>query len=296
MQVSSCLMRSMSIVLVAIPFVFGCGHQPEPAASLPAAKSPARPIEKESAAEPAPVADESLSSDEYIRLGLPSPDREWSGEDMAAAEKVLASVAQGGYQRLPRSESVRSKDVFSRLTSDSNLDLFRNRSFPIEARFPELLKYMDAHRRVLLMYISGFTKSQVRDSEIVELMGAQLHLAALVFELTDEFLLTIDKNDPTYSTRMQGVERVKKGAANVVMGTLQMLTEQPTYRASELRKLVGHMQETYPVLISHLSSGSRTEALVKLEKMQDDPQMSELQPGLRELLEKLREVVPGGTE
>ncbi len=58
-----------------------------------------------SAPDPKSSNDESLTLDEYIRLGLPAYDRLWSGDDMVKAEKVLTSVSQKGYRQLPRYKS-----------------------------------------------------------------------------------------------------------------------------------------------------------------------------------------------
>src|SRR5919109_1579901 len=66
-------------------------------------------------ADPKAPRDESLTSEEYIRLGLAAPDRDWTGNDMVEAEKVLASLAQKGYRQLPRYKSERSGEVFARL-------------------------------------------------------------------------------------------------------------------------------------------------------------------------------------
>jgi hypothetical protein len=94
--------------------------------------------------DPKGARDESLTSEEYIRLGLAAQDREWSGDDMVNAEKILTSLAQKAYRQLPRYKSEHSGAMFARLTSPQNLDLFRNRTLPLAARFPQALNYVQA--------------------------------------------------------------------------------------------------------------------------------------------------------
>jgi hypothetical protein len=235
--------------------------------------------------------DESLTLDEYIRLGLPAYDRLWSGDDMVKAEKVLTLVSQKGYRQLPRYKSERSGKAFDRLTSAQNLDFFKDRTFPLNARFPLLINYFQSSNQVFKLYLAGFLKNDVSDSEMVELLGAQLRSALVLLEIVDEFLPTIKKDDPKYQVRMQGLDQMKRGLASVVAGGLKTLTERESYRASELVRLVGYMQETFPQIVLRLPDGSRTETLFRLDKLQDDPALKDIQPGLRELRSKVKAAV-----
>ncbi len=245
-------------------------------------------------ADPKPPADDSLTSEEYLRLGLPAQDREWSGDDMVKAERTLASLVQTGYRQLPRYKSERSGEMFARLTSPQNLDLFKNRTLPIEARFPQALNYFGAGNQVLKLYLAGFLKKEVGDSELVELMGSQFRSTVVILELVDEFLPTIKKDDPKYQARMEGLDQMKRGLAGVVAGSLQTLTERESYRESELVKLVGYMRDTFPLIVPRLPPGARTETLLRLEKMQEDPALKDLQPGLGELRSKVKASVEKG--
>jgi hypothetical protein len=236
-----------------------------------------------------------LTAEEYLRLGLPAHDREWSGDDMAKAEKVLTLLTQKGYRQLPRYKSERSGEMFARLTSSQNLRLFKNRTLPLDARFPQALRYYQASNQVSKLYLSGFLKKDVRDSELVEIMGSMFRSTVVIFDLVDEFLPTIKKDDPTYQVRMQGLDRMKGGLASIVAGGLLTLTEKEFYRRSELVRLVAYMQETFPRIVPRLPPGSRTETLLRLEKMQKDPALKDLQPGLRELYSKVKASVKKGS-
>jgi hypothetical protein len=178
--------------------------------------------------------------------------------------------------------------MFARLTSAENLALFRNRTLPLEVRFPGALQWYQAQYQTLVIYLSGLVKNQVRDSEMVELMGSVLRSTVVLLELVDEFLPIIRKDDPTYETRMRGLDTMKRGLSAIVAGSLQMLTERDNYRDGELARLVGYMLETFPVMVPQLPSASRYETEIRLEKMQDNAALKELQPGLRELHLKVK--------
>ncbi len=243
------------------------------------------------AATPKIPADESLTSAEYRRMGLPDQDKVWSGDDMLRAQVILAIVARRSYRQLPRYKSTRSGDVFARLTSPQNLDPFKNRKVPLDARISQAQGYFQAVGQVLMLYGVGFLQKDVGDSEAVELMGFQFRVSVVLFELVDEILPTIKNVDPQYRVRMEGLDQIKRGLASVVSSGLQMLTEREAYRGSELVRLVGYMQETFPLIVPRLLPEARTETLLQLEKMQKDPALKDLQPGLGELQSKVKAAV-----
>lgn len=279
------------ILLTPLPIGVGCDTRPA-ATPTPATEPPPAPPAPGRTTSPVP-ADESLTPEEYIRLGLPAHDRVWLGHDMVQAEKVLASLAAGGERRLPRYRSDRSGAVFARMTAPENLDGLRNRGTTIDARFPLSISYFQATNQVLKLYLGAFLKGEVRDSEMVELVGSQLRATVVALDLVDEFIPTLDKDDPTYPNRMRGLEGVRGALGGVVAGSLQTLTEREAYRVSERARLVGYMEETLPRLVPRLLPGSRAETLKRLEAMQTDPALADLQPGLGRVRERVLSALDG---
>lgn len=237
-------------------------------------------------------ADESLTLEEYLAAGLPAHDRSWSGHDALRAAAALEKLSQGAPQRLPRSGSIRSGTLFARLVSPQNLELHRNPLFPLGQRLPDALNWTQAAAQLQMLYANAANQGAVGDSENVELLGLQFRLAALMVGVVDELLPTLDPSDPTYSVRMQGLDMMRSGMAQQVSGGLTTLTELNFYRVSELKRLLGYMQTTYPVIFTALTDSSRTEAKVRLQGFCNDPQMQELQPELDHLLTAVSAVRP----
>jgi hypothetical protein len=137
-------------------------------------------------------------------------------------------------------------------------------------------------------YTFAFLNHEVRDTEVVEVIGAYLRYLLVQLELADEFLPTLDKADPTYPVRMHGLERMKNALTYLVKSLLLTLTDRVRYSHSALVRLTGYMQETLPAIAPRLPPAVRTETVTRLQQMQDDPAMQDLQPGLRELLQKVK--------
>ena len=84
---------------------------------------------------------------------------------------------------------------------------------------------------------------------------------------------------------------MRLGLAQVVNGLFVMLTEHDRYHNSELVRLVGYMQETLPAMVSQMYPATRTETVARLQQMQEDPMMKNLQPGLRQLLGRVQDAL-----
>jgi hypothetical protein len=268
--------------LVAILLTFhSCGFvSPLPAAQEPSGTLPAKPDNTA----PKPPADKSLSLDELLKAGLPACDRDWNSTEVRTASEVLSNIARKDAAHLPRYRSERSGQAFERLTADANLEFYRNKTLPLNQRMPGAIEHLNSMNQMLKLYFDAFTREKVGDSEIIELLGAQLKAAVVMTSLADELLPTLDRNDPKFPVRMDGLKTMKGGMAQMVFGTLITLTESKAYRPAERRRLIGHMQSTFPKMLPMLLEDSRNEALQQIRNYVNDPLLQELRPDLEKLL------------
>ncbi|MCA8992876.1 MAG: hypothetical protein KDA88_12885 [Planctomycetaceae bacterium] len=242
-----------------------------------------------------PPADKSLLLNEYLEAGVPAYNRIWSGDDMLTAVTVLAAVAQEDPAHLPRYQSERSGMFFDRMTSDENLDLFRNQSVPIQQRLPLATNYMEANNELLKVYLMSFIDGAMGGVELLEIIGAQLRVWVVMNDLVNEFVPTLDKSDPTYPVRMEGLEQMKLGMALTVTGTLQTLTDGHAYRTSDLKRFTRYMTATFPHILRDLPEANQTETLIRLRTLVDEPKMQHLKPELDDLLAIVEKAVGGDT-
>jgi hypothetical protein len=231
--------------------------------------------------------DLSLDSAEYIRLGVPDPDREWSAADMKRAFEALSALAEKDPRQLPRYKSSRSGTCFARITDKRNLRSFRERSVPIKTRLPQAMTFAESSKQILKLYMAALLKGAGVRGELIELMGAQLRLMTVMLELAEEFVPTLDKNDPTYPTRIQAAAALKGDLATVVTGCLLTLSEDP-YSIEDRQRLLDYLEETLPSIMPQLLPGARAETLHRIEKLTEDPSLRKLHPALRRLLGRLQ--------
>lgn len=266
--------------LALLPAAFGCSKAPTPVSGQ-ANRSDATGKQDDA------HADASLTVEQYVRLGMPAPDREWSPQDMLRAYEVLAALAKEDHQQLPRYQSERSGQMFARIASPQNLNQFKNAALPLEVRMTGAVSFAQVSHQLLSVYLSGFVNDQTRDTELVELTGMVFRMTVFLVSLVDEFLPTIKSDDPRYQVRIDGLEQMKRGMASMVAGTLDSLSARE-YRTDELKRLISYLQETLPGILPQLSEVARTETALRLEKMQNDDSFNELQPQLGELCKAVK--------
>ncbi|QDT28221.1 hypothetical protein Enr10x_35610 [Gimesia panareensis] len=270
-------LHPFSILLLSLIGTTGCGQSSDTAVSEP-------PLPVASADKIAIPADNSLPLKDYLDAGVPAHDRNWTGSDMEQAADALSEIAKQNAGQLPRYQSLQSGKLFDRIIAADNLDLYQNQLSPIEVRVHDAIILMQSSNRILVLYATAFADQKVADSEMIEMIGTTLRLSAAIVRLLDEFLPTLDENDPTYPVRMESLDNMRKNLATVVIANLKVPTESHLYRTSELKRLIGYMQDTYPVILPALPEASRTEALQRLRTLIEDPEMQTLQLELKSLL------------
>src|SRR4026209_1768692 len=136
-----------------ISLVVGCSSvevAPPPVASIaqptPVAPQPARV---------APPADSSWPVSEYLRLGMPDPDRLWLAADYRDCRDTLYKIDLNNHDALPRLDSPKSGPLFARIINPTNTLLLAERFLPSTNRmqlFAEIFNRMPVFQR---LYRSG---------------------------------------------------------------------------------------------------------------------------------------------
>jgi hypothetical protein len=272
LSISQAALRS---ILITLAFLAATGDRVRSEPKT-AAVDKAEPAEADSRK------DNSLSADEYLDLGLPAADRPWAGNDYETATKSLKSLGEAHPDQLPRRGSPASGELFARMTSKQNFDLAKDEKFPLNQRLGLILQY-GASSQLVFIYVGALNAGENYDSELIDLTGFQLEWARLLLGIVDEFVPTLDKNDPSYAVRMNGLKTMKQGLAQMVDGCLVTMTEKKTYRISELVRLAGDMEETLPDIMPQLLPASQQEMRKRLKVLVQ----SEKDPQLRAALGKI---------
>jgi hypothetical protein len=223
--------------------------------------------------------DRSLNAADYIEAGLPTYDHPWQPAEMGLAAQVLTEVSAGNPAALPRFQSEKSGIVFARLVARDNLDLYANAAYPLEARYESSLAHLQGLVKLLHLYTAAGEADLTGDSELLELMDAQVRLAAVIHSLAAQVVAGLDRNDP----RASALPQMQAGSEKIVDGCLVTLTERDFYRTAELKRFAEMLQESLPGLLPHLSPAGREKLLARLRALPEEGVVSDMRPELEAL-------------
>lgn len=235
---------------------------------------------------PAPItvpADVSMTAAEYLDLGIPAADREWTGDEWTRAAKGLAEAAAKG--KLPRFESPKSGALFARMTSLENLGLAESTSLPVAMRLQNASATLQSMNAALKLYVNAANERKVGGRELAELMAFQLAAIDTMLDLMEAYFSTVPKDDPAYEVKAKGIAQTRGGAATVVGGAITSVNEQSVYLPADRLVFIKALQRSLPGIFPHLTEDTRREIVLRLKALSEDSGLGGLQPEARSLYE-----------
>lgn len=212
-----------------------------------------------------PRGDESLAVDAYVRAGVPSPDRPWTGVDYQQASAALISVAKTDPRHLPRFRSARSGAVFAKITAPENFVSMSEASSAASIRLPDLLRAIEGLRTIQILYFNApFTSVDLRD-EMIELMAVSLEADLDVFAVMPSFLESLPPGERATPARTAGLQQAEKGLQQQVAGTVVSLRD-PSFTPEMRARLASHLARLLPRTKPHLPPSQWLEVQVSVAK------------------------------
>jgi len=124
--------------------------------------------------------------EEYIRIGMPAPDRRWTAEDYRVCRDVLYALDRTNRAALPRMDSRRSGPIFARLISSTNTLPLTDRSLPARERVRFFTHLCNEYTGFLEVY--NPTVEPALHRENIELNHTYLRMLRSVVELNERTL------------------------------------------------------------------------------------------------------------
>jgi hypothetical protein len=247
----------MRRLALGVMLALACGSPP-----------PAAPVVHVQSAPPPPV--------RIARAGpFPPTSRPWTVEDYAACVAALKTAP------LPRLGGP-SADVFSRMVSRDNLAAMDDPRLPFAKRFHALTELESQAAALLRAYIPHIAADPSLGREELALTGFVVHATARMWELTDDLVITLDPGDPTFTTRMGGVDRARHGTTQIVSGSLTMQTEPAS--APFGAGFWADVAKDFAALVHRIAPEAQRDAVGRLAALERDAQ----DPALRAALAKVR--------
>ncbi len=190
---------------------------------------------------------------------LPATSREWTSADY----EIVAAALADGRLALPRFNSRESSELLRRLVSIENLRFLENKAIPIQARMPEFIRLQASLGAILKLYgAADFGGADVH-SELAAVFSFLVRASASGGGVLAEWIPVMPR-DATYEIRMKGVEQVKSGVANILLGAEASLGE-AIYSESDKSMILDAMADSIESLKEFLARDVQAELRQKLQ-------------------------------
>lgn len=214
-----------------------------------------------------------LSVTEYRQLGFPAADRPWASSDYAAALHALQRLDGNQY---PSSTLPASVALLERLTNAENLKPFSDPAIELNQRLSACLDEIDAAKAIARMYSVAREKHPQLADDYLRIQGFMQQAIAIELSLVDELVPTFDPDDPTYHTRMEGLEIMRKGLVQFVQGALAELEDRASYSSNARAQFVEVFSVTYPKIAARLPAEALpeiTRTIIRISSSESNPEI-----------------------
>jgi hypothetical protein len=275
-----CFIPGCSSVKVASP----------PAASAKSAPPALQPPDKSSAPPTLQFPDESWPVGDYLRIGMPDPDRLWTAADYRDCRDILYKLERTQRTALPRLESAKSGPLFARFVNPTNTLLLADRFLPTEERirsFVAILNRLPAFQEIYRFALRepAFHRESIElDHTLLRMLGHAVEwddkslppsageTRGATFRLVElsrtsvESLLNLS---PAQSVVPRGDRFIVVGAYSVVTlrSRLAWLADGTGLPEAERLRAIRYLREDMPILWPHLSASQQHESVGDLDEV-----------------------------
>lgn len=201
-----------------------------------------------------------------ITFGAPSIDREWNYPEFVQYDQYLSAIPDDIC--MPKKGSEFSGKLFNKSIDSMQMSLLNNQTLDVGVRLSASAQQMNAVNSIVKNYINAHIKgSQDYSTEIAFYLGSTLQVTRNSLELIDEFVPTLDVSDPTYQSRMDGLEMVNSGAVTAFNGYLVSMTQDTIYDDSDYDILAQYLREHGSFFFDRLDGDVKKEFGIKLDHM-----------------------------
>ena len=242
----------------------GCDrHDPVPAATGPAVvKDVFKPVD-------------------YIALGMPAPNREWSHIDYDNAAKVIVKLPRESLPRLGKSEG-----CFERIVTHENLDLLFSKSLPLDQRMGAALSYMSSIGQVFKTYAMHPYQAHVLAEEASRLVEMQLFMVSSLMPLMEEFMSSLPPQQRT-SVREDGKRQLIAGLEQALIANITMAGETTVWTVNQRRSFVDALKEALKRAWPYLTEPFKRELPVRAKERHEAEKDADVKLSLKQLQEAL---------
>lgn len=228
--------------------------------------------------------DQSLTFEEYQKLGMPDYNKVWNMEDYSNAFYVLNTLKFENAKALPSRESEKSGVLFSRMISTDNLSFLQDETLPLWARADMIKWFVNTMLDLKVAYTLIGTERQYYVRELMDIDIFRVRVAQKMLDLGNKLY---ESDDPSDVMMQADFPKIQKMYVDIILELLEVQQHTDKY-PQETLELLGDSLSTSVRRNMHWFDADASESLKKaMRTVMDNSSSRKIRSDYRELTEIL---------
>ena len=149
--------------------------------------------------------DLSLTSEEYLKLGMPDQNKIWNNDDYIAANITLSSLKLNNPFSFPKKQSKKSGALFSRIINTGNLTFADDTALSLRYRALLIQHFPRFQGELCNLYTIKFKNKLYYSEELVDLYIFGLSIHGKMLELAGKIMISKEESDRSIQSGLNSV-------------------------------------------------------------------------------------------
>jgi len=228
--------------------------------------------------------DHSLTSEEYIEIGMPDDTSGWTSKDYTVACKTLNDIKAVKPLSLPKKDSKKSGKYFNRIINTDNLSFLYDESLSLHERAYQIQVYVDIQGCLITAYTDLDNTEQYYNNELIELYIFGLTIAQNMLDLGFKINESIEEEDLKMQNRFHAIQNLY---VSMVLFVLDNQKKSSLFEETDLEKLTDYISSSVSVNRDWMDTAAAAEIKQRLHEIIDNTSSQRIKNKYNKLIEVL---------
>lgn len=200
--------------------------------------------------------DLSLTTEQYLKQGMPACNKIWTEDDYQRAQIALSTLITKDFHALPRKKSRKSGDVFKRIVSKDNLNFLEDPAISLRDKAYRIQFLGNITGQIGTLYTNKLDIRQYYSEELIEIYTNHLYFRGKMLELAEK----IDKSDLEEDKMMQsGKSGIHSSYILLINFILSEMEKTKAFSESDMKRLIKEIEESISINFKYLDVRDKKE-------------------------------------
>ena len=179
-------------------------------------------------------ADQSLSTEDYLKMGMPGTTELWTYADYQQCCVALSNLKALKPKSMPRKESNKSESYFNRMIDLRNFAFLADEKLTLKQRAYRIQSYIDIQRCLVTAYTEMNFREQYYNRELIDLYIFWISIAQHMLDLGQQINESMNEDEIEMQNRYLSIQQMY---VSMVLLVIENQLQSQFFSQSDLERL-----------------------------------------------------------